>query len=186
MEDKKIVELFLKRDESSIVHSQHKYGAYSYTIAYSILGIKEDSDECVNDTWLRLWNSIPPQKPARLSVFIAKITRNLAYDKLKCFQAKKRGGGEIELIFDELAECIASSSDVEKIISDAELTDTLNKFLKVLPERERNIFISRYWFSNSIKDLSEQFSLSESNAKTILSRMRQKLKSHLESEDIRI
>lgn len=182
MKDTEIIELYFKRDENAIIVSEKKYGSYCRKIAYSVLENSEDTEECINDTWLRAWKAMPPQRPDCLSAFFAKITRNLAFDRYKALHNKKRG--EITLILDELSECIPSSENTEQTIILSELAQKLNQFLHGLPERERHIFLSRYWYSESIQKISKQFSLSVSNVKTILFRTRQKLKTFLEREKL--
>lgn len=183
MEDTKIIELYFKRDENAIVVSEKKYGSYCRTIARSVLENREDTEECINDTWLHAWKAIPPQRPHRLSAFFGRITRNLAFDRYKALHTQKRGG-EITLILDELNECIPSSENIEQTVIMSELSQKLNQFLQKLPERECHIFLSRYWYSESIQKISKQFSLSVSNVKTILCRTRQKLKTFLEKEEL--
>jgi len=116
MEDIRIVELYWQKNEDAIKESNGKYGAYCFAIANNILHNKEDSEECVNDTWLNAWNAIPPQKPTKLQLFLAKITRNLSFNRFNARFAEKRGGGEITLVLDELAECIASESDRKSVV----------------------------------------------------------------------
>ena len=113
MKDNQIIELYWSRDENAIRETNQKYGNYCFTVADNILHNREDSDECINDTWLQAWKAMPPQKPARLRIFLAKITRNLSFNRFNARTAQKRGGGEINFVLDELAECIASESDVE-------------------------------------------------------------------------
>lgn len=109
MDDKQIIELYWQRNEDAIHETSLKYGSYCYSIAHNILSNNEDSEECVNDTWLKAWNSIPPQRPVHLKMFLAKITRNLSFDKYKAGKAAKRGNGEIAVVLDELSECLPSS-----------------------------------------------------------------------------
>ncbi len=184
MSDEQIVALFHERKEAAIAETAGKYGKYFYYIAYQILHNEQDSEECVNDTYLRAWNTIPPQKPKNLSAFLGKITRNLALDKYKYDSREKRGGGQILVALDELDECITSANDTEKIISDKELTDALNRFLAGLPVRKRQIFLRRYWYFSTISEIAKDFGMSESNVKIILHRTRRELKIYLEMEGI--
>lgn len=184
MRDTDIIALYWRRDESAIKETVRKYGGYCYAIAYNILGRKEDSDECVNDTWLKAWDAMPPNRPAKLSCFLGKITRNLSFDKLKSNNAKKRGGGEIKLVIDELDACIPAFDTVEQALSDEEFGRLINRFLRTLPERERNLFLSRYWYSNPIAKIADIFSMKENTVKASLFRSRIKLKCYLEKEDI--
>lgn len=184
MSDSEIIELYWSRDESAIHETASQYGNYCFSIAYNILASKEDSDECVNDTWLKAWNTIPPQRPNKLSAFLGRITRNLSFDKYKAIKAKKRGGGEIMLAIDELEECVPSAGTVEQAITDAELGKSINDFLYTLPERECNVFLSRYWYGNPLSKIAAIFSMKENNVKASLFRSRVKLRTYLEKEDI--
>ena len=183
MLDYDIIHMFWNRNENAITLTKQRHGKYCYAIAYRILFNKEDSEECLNDTWLKAWGTIPPAQPENgLSVFLGKITRNLSLDRYKANHAKKRGGGEIPIIFSELDECIPDDIDVEKIVSETELSYNINKYLHTLEERECNIFLSRYWFSESIAEISKKYHIKESNVKVILHRTRKKLKEFLIKE----
>ncbi|MDN4619486.1 RNA polymerase sigma factor [Paenibacillus sp. PsM32] len=183
MEDNEIVELFMTRNESAITESSRQYGRYCYTISYNILSDSEDAEECVNDTWLRTWNAIPPQRPNKLSFFVGRITRNLSLDKFKAKKAQKRGG-EMTIILGELDDCIPSEHDVEQAILEKDLSQTINRFLHTLPERECNLFLARYWYSQSQAEIAEQFAMKENNVKASLFRTRTKLKAYLMEEGI--
>ncbi len=182
MNDEQIIELYWQRNEHAIKESNLQYGAYCHKIAKNILNNTEDSDECVNDTWLRAWNVIPPTRPSKLKLFFAKITRNLAFDKLKAQSAKKRGLNEIDLVLGELSECIADQADVEATIIMKELEQSINDFLRTLSVRDCNLFVRRYFFADSIADISRRYGITENNIMVILSRTRSKLKIHLEKE----
>lgn len=184
MNDQQIVELYWQRDTSAIQETSKKYGAYCYSIANNILNNKEDSEECVNDAWLKTWNAIPPQRPAILQMFLAKITRNLSLDRFLSCTAQKRGGGEMTLVLDELAECIPSSSDVASEYERKELGRFIRKYVGSLPERDRNIFLRRYFFTDPIADIAIRYGLSENNVTVILSRTRKKLKNRLQKEGL--
>lgn len=182
MDDSAIIELYNKRDENAIGETQKKYGRYCHTIAYNILRSNEDSEECVNDTYLKVWNSIPPSAPTRFSSFIGKITRNTALDRYEKNRAQKRDSG-VELALDELAECI--SSDMTGNISDEiALKNAINGFLASLPRRTRIIFMRRYFYLLSINEIAEGLSMSQSNVKVTLMRAREKFREHLENEGI--
>ncbi len=182
MNDERIIELYWQRSEQAIQLSGEHYGDYCFTIAHNILKNRLDSEECVNVTWVRTWNSIPPQRPRLLKAFFAKITRNLSFDRYKALTAEKRGGGEIELALEELGDCLSYESDVESHVTSSELADVINRFLRDLPERDCNIFLRRYFFVESVKDISHRFEISENNVHLILSRTRKKLKSYLIKE----
>lgn len=182
MDDGQIIAFYNQRNEKAIDETAAKYGSYCFSIAYNILASHEDSEECVNDTWLRTWHSIPPQCPNCLKTFLSKITRNLSLDRYKAKKRSKRGGGELALALDEIDEFIAGSSDVASELERAELMKAMNTFLRTLPVRECNIFIRRYFYVDSIAAIAEKYRLRESNVLMILSRTRKQLKNYLEGE----
>lgn len=182
MEDSQIVELYWQKNTDAIKETEGKYGAYCFTIANNILHSKEDSEECVNDTWLNAWNAIPPQKPSKLQMFLAKITRNLSLNRFIARTAEKRGSGEIMFVLDELAECLASESDVEDTYEFKELGQCIRLFVRGLPERDGNVFVRRYFFTESVAVIAKRYGLTENNVMVILSRVRKKLKTHLIKE----
>lgn len=182
MTDDEIIQLFFERKEEAIKETYKKYGSYCFKIANNILGNREDSEECLNDTWLEIWDSIPPTRPVHFHLFLAKMVRNLSINKYRSKYAKKRGNGEMALILDELEECIVGQSDVETLVIAGELQSTINKFVRGLSEKEGNIFIRRYFYSDSIKDISNRYHISENNVRVILNRTRNKLKIRLEKE----
>ena len=186
MKDTEIIELYQKRNEAAIAESDKKYGAYCFTVANNILANKEDSGECVNDTWFHTWNIIPPQYPERLKMFFAKITRNLSINKLKGRNSKKRGAGEITLVLDELEECVPDSSSVESIIDEKLLTEYIKDFLEKIPRRDRQLFLLRYFFTESVSGIASRYKLSENAVYVSLRRTRKKLKDHLEKEGISV
>lgn len=182
MESNKIIQLFFDRDEAAITAVSEKYGAYCSKIALNILTSKEDSEECVNDAFLKAWELIPPNRPERLSTFLGKLTRNLAINKLKYSSAEKRGNQKADLLLDELAEIIPSDSSVELEQERKELIGEINSFLRKLPKQKRNIFILRYWHCDSVKEIAASNGLSKNNVSVILNRTRKKLKQHLEKK----
>lgn len=182
MEDNEILDLYWARSENAISETENKYGRYCHYIAFNILHSYEDSEECVNDTCLKAWEVIPPQRPNRLSTFLGKITRNLALDRYKYNNRGKRGGSQLPLALDELATCVSSSDQTEAIIDEMVLTDCLNRFLAALPAEKRKLFLRRYWHFSSIKDIAADFSISEGKVKMSLLRTRNELKQFLEKE----
>ncbi len=179
MEGKEIVELFFSRSEGAIEAANEKYCGYLSKIAMNILGSREDSEECVNDTLLKAWELIPPNRPARLSTFLGKLTRNIAINRLRNQRAQKRGGGEADAVFDEISEFTPDKISVENEAEKKELIAAMDEFLKKLPQKKRNVFICRYWYCDSIKEIAAQQGLSESNVSVILNRTGQKLKQYL-------
>ena len=186
MDDKVIVQMYLDRDENAILKTKEKYEAYCYAISNNILGNYEDAQECVNDTYLRAWNSIPPNRPSVLKTFLGKITRNLSLDRYELLNAKKRNGGQMPLIFDEIQECIPSLDSTENIVEEIALTDILNRFLSSLSLEQRKIFMRRYWYLSPIKEIATEYGMSESKIKMSLFRSRNELKKLLEKEGISV
>lgn len=181
MEDLGIVELFFDRSEQAIVETDKKYGGYCYAIAYNILSSREDSEECVSDTYLTAWNTIPPRKPNALNAFLGKITRHISIDRWRKRSAQKRGGGEMILALDELGECV-DTQGLEAKISQRELARMLNRFLTSLPETERNVFLCRYWYLDSIEAIVKITGFSRSKVTSMLHRTRGKLRKKLSQE----
>lgn len=179
MNDKDIIQLYFNRDQSALSATAKKYGKYCTSIAKNILGSNEDVEECVNDTYLSAWNSMPPTRPTILSAFLGKITRNLAFNKYKYNHMMKRGSGEIAVVLDELAECVSGLDDVEQEIDRRELVEEINSFLDTLSTQKRNIFICRYWYSDSISAIARRYGMTESNVSVTLNRLRSKLKEYL-------
>lgn len=185
MEDDKIIELYFNRNENAVSETDKKYGNYCNHIAYNILQNKEDSKECVNDTYLQTWNSIPPTKPNIFKLFLAKITRNLAINKFKSMNTKKRNHN-MEIVLEELEECISNNENIEDNIEYNELVKYLNNFLENLSIEKRQIFLDRYWYLNSIKNISFKTKTSENNVKVILHRLRNELKDYLKKRGVTI
>ncbi|WNS42321.1 sigma-70 family RNA polymerase sigma factor [Paenibacillus sp. MMS20-IR301] len=183
MEDQGIIRLYLQRSQQAIVETKNKYGAYCRVIARNILPSNPDIEECENDTYLAAWNAIPPNLPEKLPVFLGRITRNIALDKHSYNTAKKRSR-EFEVILTELEECIAGPATVETEYEAGETAGLINQFLYGLDEQNRNLFIRRYWYADSIKELSREFKMSSSKVKSILFRLRNKLRSHLKQEGV--
>ncbi len=182
MEDEMIYDLYFARDEEAIRQTEKKYGRYCFKIAYDILYNREDAGECVNDTWIRTWNAIPPKRPAIFSSFLAAITRNLSLNRYEERHAEKRGNGEIPLCLDELSEVIGKKSDVEENMDLIYLKDSLNRFLRDLPKKERILFVQRYFYVLSIDEIARKNLLSPSNVKMTLLRTREKLREELRKE----
>ena len=184
MEDDAIIQLFWDRSENAIEQTRLKYGKYCRTIAFNILGSAEDSEECVNDTYLRMWNSIPPDRPLALSAFIGKVTRNLALDRVRSRSASRRGGGETALALDELGEVLSGGDEMGRIEDSREITEALNSFLESLSVVERGVFMRRYWAMEPIASIAGRYGMSQSKAASMLHRLRGKLKKHLKKEGI--
>ena len=184
MRDTEILDLYWAREERAISETQLSYGSYCYSIAWRILYDREDSDECVNDTWLRAWNAIPPKRPNRLAIFLGTITRNLSLDRWKEKHTMKRGNGEMMLALDELAECVPDMRSTEEEVEAAELERMLNDFLHTLPERECNVFLRRYWYVEEYGEIARRYGMKLNTVKTSLFRTRAKLREYLEREGV--
>ncbi len=184
MEDSEIMDLYWARRESAVTETANKYGRYCYAISHNILHNEEDAQECVNDTYLRAWNAMPPRRPDRLSAFLGRITRNLSINRYKGLHTEKRGFGETPLVLSELNDCVPSLSGTEQAADDGALVEALNVFLEGQPREKRILFIQRYWYLTPIKELAALHGGGESKIKSLLFRMRGELKAHLEKEGI--
>lgn len=184
MEDAAIIDLYWARDEAALRESHLKYGSFCGAIAKNILSSREDAEECVNDTWLRAWNAIPPARPSPLRAFLGRITRNLSLDRFRASRAQRRGGGEIAILLDELGQCIPSDSSVEGVFDAKQTAAAITRFLDAQPELQRQVFLRRYWFGDSIHAIAERFALNEGTVKSGLFRTREKLRLALEQEGV--
>ncbi len=184
MEDKQIVELYWQRDERAIGETKTKYEAYCSSIARRILTSAEDAEECVADTWLGAWNSLPPHRPERLAVFLGKITRRLSLKRLRAGIAEKRGGGEVPEPLAELEACVPAGRGIDEEMETLQITAVINAFLSDLPEDARRIFVCRYWYCDPIGAIAERFGFSESKVKMSLSRTREGLAAILKKEGV--
>lgn len=180
MEDQEIIALFFDRSERAAAAAQEKYGSFCRCIARSILLNEEDARECENDTYLHLWNAIPPQRPENLKAYMAKTTRNLALQRLEKQNTAKRKG--LVLPLDALSELLAANETVEQQIDAKLLAQALNRFLEALPTQQRLAFVGRYWYCQSISDIAVKLGASQSKVKMLLFRVRQKLKQYLLKE----
>ena len=179
MEDSKIVQLYWERDERAISATAEKYGNYCRSIAHNILNNSEDARECVNDTYMRAWQAIPPHRPERLSTFLGKITRNLSLSRYQHDTRAKRGGGEAAAVFDEIAELVSDTDSVEQAVDYQELVDAINAFLDGLSSSRRDVFVRRYWYFDSIPQIAARFASTENRISVTLSRLRLALRKYL-------
>ncbi len=185
MDDFAVIDLFFMRDENALKETRRKYGDFIRYIALNITGFMTDAEECENDTYLKLWNSIPPERPEFFKAYIGKIVRNCALSCYRKNKAAKRDGG-IAVLLDELSECIPSSVNVEEEYYGKELSELLNNFLKTLPEEDRAVFIRRYYYGESVKAIAEKNAASPSKISSELFRIRKKLKKELEKEGVTV
>jgi RNA polymerase sigma-70 factor (ECF subfamily) len=182
MEDQSIVDLLYARDESALKEADRKYGGYCREIAMNILHNDSDCAECLNDLWLRLWHTVPPTRPENLKLYLASITRNLAFDRYKEARRQKRGGGEVCEPIEEIRELVADSSSVEDAFDSRELSRAISRFLLSLPDRERGVFVRRYYFADDTRQIAKRYSMRKPAVLTMLCRTRSKLKEYLNEE----
>jgi len=180
MEDRQIVALFFARSERAVTAAQEKYGRYCYTVAYNILGSHEDARECENDVYLRAWNAIPPQRPASLGAYLAKIARNLALNRVKHDHAQKRGQGQTTQVLAELSDLAAPSAEPNM----GELTASIGAFLRGQKPEKRRIFLRRYFALAPVAQIAQEMGMSESKVTSLLFRMRRELKAWLAKEGL--
>lgn len=169
----------------AITETAKKYGRYCHTIAYHILQNKEDSEECVNDTYMKAWDIIPPRHPEKLRAFLGKLTRNLSLHIYEKYHTDKRGAGRTALVPEELQNCIPAPDNAAKAIDDMALKEILNRFLAGLPTQSRTMFLRRYWYFDTVKEIAAVFGVSESKVKMSLLRSRGRLKQLLEKVTVR-
>lgn len=185
MNDHKIIELYWKREETAIKETSLKYGGLCTHIAQNILSNYEDSEECVNDTYLAVWNAIPDERPKIFSAFISRITRNLALKKYEYVSAAKRNPSAMAS-FEELGDCVSDIGSVESEMESRNIEAAIDKFLWMQGEAKRNVFIRRYWYFDSMENISQSTGFSQSKVKSMLYEMRRKLRMYLESEGIEV
>ena len=181
MEDSEIISLFFARSEQAVAELDRQYGAAVKKTAANILSDRLDAEECVNDTYLRVWNSIPPQRPNPLVSYVCKIARNLALDRYRSSRAEKRNGS-LDLVLEEMEDCIPSTMNVETELEAKELTAAINRFLAALPREDRLLFVRRYWYGDPVSDLAAQTNSSANRISVRLFRLREKLRNTLKKE----
>ena len=185
MEDFQIIKLFNERSEEAITETKNKYDRYCFSIARAIIGEDGEAEECVIDTYLKAWNSIPPAAPEKLSAYLGKITRNLAIHRYERKNAEKRGGGEVAMLLSELSDVVSGETNATREGSADSMTDALafseamNTFLGNLKTEKRVIFVKRYWYASSVKEIASELGISESKVKMSLLRTREELRAHL-------
>ena len=182
MEDEEILDLYFARDERAIEETDRKYGGYCFTLASGILNSRLDAEETVSDTYWKAWTAIPPKKPSVLKLFLAKITRNLAFSRWRSLSAEKRGAGETELVLEELDSCLPSPGGVEDRLNAKELVITIRRFLDTLTEREQDIFLRRYFFVEESETIARRYGMKPATVLRTLSRTREKLRKYLTKE----
>ncbi len=182
MEDEKIVALYLARDEQAVQATDDKYGGYCFTLANNILACPEDAEEAVSDTYWKCWSSIPPNRPRVFRMYLAKITRNLSFERWRAKSAAKRGGGELTLVLEELEDCVASPGSVEDRLNEKELARTIFAFLDTCPKQEHDFFLRRYFFVETCQEIGRRYGIQPDSVRRTLARTRGKLKKYLKKE----
>ena len=183
MDDTRIIELFFERSERAVSELSTKYGRIVLKIAENTLHNHEDAEECVNDTYLGVWEAIPPQRPNSLLAFVCRIARNISINRYKRGSSRKRGGG-YDVCFDELQECISSNETVESRYDAKELSRLIDEFLDTLDKKNRMLFVRRYYYMDPFSDIAAAAGMGEGAVRTRLSRLRGKLKEFLESRGV--
>lgn len=183
MDDKQIIDLYFQRNETAITETATKYGAFCHKIALNILSIREDAEECVNDTYHSVWNQIPPTNPCSFRAFLGRITRNISISRFRALRAKKRYNG-IELMLSELEECVPDSSNVEQTIEAKELSSYINAWLYIQSEKDAVVFIRRYWYGDSVQDLAKKSGTTAAKMAQTMLRLRKSLKAYLEQKGV--
>ena len=184
MEDREIIELYFARSEDAIAQTAKKYGGYLAMIAGSILSSAEDRDECVQDTYYRTWAAIPPQRPQYFRAWLGCLTRSISIDRWRAEHAKKRGGTQYILSLDELADCVPGSDETQRVADREVITGAIDRFLAARRPIDRRIFLQRYWYACPIAEIAQESGLREGAVKMRLSRMREKLRKHLEGKEL--
>lgn len=182
MEDEAIVSLYWQRNESAIRETERKYDRYLTKIAMNILADREDSRESVNDTYLAAWNSMPPHRPGVLSTYLGKITRRISIDRFRYRNREKRRQSEYEISLSELGDCVSGGNTTEEAVNVKLLADAIGIWLRLQPEENRNLFLCRYYFLDSLQEVAKNCGMTENKCKTVLFRMRKSLKEYLEKE----
>ena len=184
MEDCDIIELYWQRDQGAIQETADKYGGYLWNITWNILRCHGDAEECVNDTYLRTWNAIPPARPSAFRAWLGRIARNLSLDRWKQLRTQKRGGDTTEILLGELDDCVPAPHGTEKAMEDREIAALISAFLRGLPGEARVIFLRRYWYGESVADIAEKQGCGQGKVKSTLFRTRKALRAYLEQEGV--
>lgn len=185
LDDGEIIRRFFERDESALSAVSGKYGGYCMRIARNILGNEQSAEECVNDTLMRLWETIPPDRPSCLPAFVGRIVRNISLNVVRSLNAQKRGGGEIDAVLDEMEELVSSGDSVERTAEQHELISAVNEYLGTLTEKKRMVFVLRYWHCESISEVAACVGMSQANVSNVLKRERKKLMEYLSERGLR-
>lgn len=186
MEDSAIIDLYWSRDQRAIEETAGKYGPFLHTLVWNILRSRSDAEECVNDTYLRAWNAIPPARPAAFRAWLGRIARNLSLDRWKAERAQRRGGSAVEILLGELEECVPDPRGVERQLEDQEIASLISAFLRRLPAESRRVFLRRYWYGQDLADIATEQGCGVGKVKSSLFRTRKALRAYLEEEGIEL
>lgn len=186
MEDSAIIDLYWDRDQRAIEETAGKYGVFLFSLVWNILHSRGDAEECVNDTYLRAWNAIPPARPAVLRAWLGRIARNLSLDRWKAARAQRRGGDNTDLLLGELEECVPSPHGVDRQLEDQEIASLISAFLRGLPAESRRIFLQRYWYGRDLAEIAAEQRCGVGKVKSSLFRTRKALRACLEKEGIEL
>ena len=184
LSDEQIIDLYFAREERAIAETDKKYSRYLHTVAYNILANEQDAEECLQDTYLQVWNAIPPQRPNVFYAFLAKVTRNLSLNRYKAARRQKRVLCEASVSLEELGECVPDENGVARELQTAIITDVINRYLNSIPERRMYVFVSRYFYSLTIPQIAKRLSCSVSLINRELASIRSELRQALEKEGI--
>lgn len=185
MEDSAIIDLYWNRDQRAISETAGKYGPFLHALVWNILHSRGDAEECVNDTYLRAWNAIPPARPAAFRAWLGRIARNLSLDRWKADRTQRRGGGA-EVLLGELEACVPASRGVEQHLEDQEIASLISAFLRRLPAESRRVFLRRYWYGQELADIAREQGCGVGKVKSSLFRTRKALRAYLEEEGIEL
>lgn len=186
MEDNRIIDLYWERNENALTQTAEKYGKLCYSIAFNLLNNNEDSEECVDDTYLSAWNLMPPQRPAFLSAFLAKITRNNAFNRIKYSKRKKRSNSQPDILLSELEECLPSNQSADESLNESYVAELISNYLRSISKNKATLFIFRYFFCYSIDELSAKSGYTKEKITSMLYRMRCELKIKLKEGGVEI
>ena len=183
MDDTQIIDLYFARDEQAIAETEQKYGRFCLRIAMNVLGVREDAEECVSDTYLSAWNRIPPTVPQSLKAFLGRIVRNLSISRFRALRAKKRYNG-MEVLLSELGDCVPSVRNVEQTVEAKELSGYISEWLDSLPAEDCALFVRRYWYGDVLQDLAERCGISPVQMAQRMLRLRKSLRAALEQKGV--
>ena len=184
MEDTRIIDLYWQRSDRAIAETDRKYGRYCHRVAFNCCANHEDAEECVSDTWLQAWNRMPDARPRVLPAYLAAITRGLAINRYRAQRRRKRGGGELPLALEELSDCIPSDADPARAVERKELARAVAAFVAALSEEERRVLVARYWYFAPVEEIARRMDFSASKTKSMLHRMRGRLRDKLTEEGL--